>query len=150
VILQLAERRNPLVITQNGEAKAVIQGIVSSEETQQTLALLKVLERQSARTASRDAHLRDEAGTRGASSAGVLGRTSSSGAPRLSAAGRKGAPQQAFQAGRRSRQAPGGGINRRSEKQAPRYAVRTHFDRHGHGKTIQFPLVTTPSRSRIP
>lgn len=43
VLLQLAERREPLVITQNGEAKAVIQDIVSYEETQQTLALLKVL-----------------------------------------------------------------------------------------------------------
>jgi len=43
VILQLAERREPLVITQNGEAKAVIQDIVSYEETQQTLALLKIL-----------------------------------------------------------------------------------------------------------
>jgi hypothetical protein len=32
-----------LVITQNGEAKAVLQGVASFEETQETLALLKVL-----------------------------------------------------------------------------------------------------------
>ena len=43
VLLQLAERREPLVITQNGEAKAVIQDVVSFEETQETLALLKIL-----------------------------------------------------------------------------------------------------------
>ncbi len=43
VLLQLAERREPMVITQNGEAKAVIQDITSYEETQETLALLKIL-----------------------------------------------------------------------------------------------------------
>ena len=43
VLLQLAERRQPLVITQNGEAKAVLQDVVSFEETQETLALLKLL-----------------------------------------------------------------------------------------------------------
>jgi prevent-host-death family protein len=43
VLLQLAEKREPLVITQNGEAKAVLQDIASYEETQQTLALLKIL-----------------------------------------------------------------------------------------------------------
>lgn len=43
VLLQLAEKRQPLVITQNGEAKAVIQDVVSYEETQETLALLKIL-----------------------------------------------------------------------------------------------------------
>lgn len=43
VLLRLAERREPLVITQNGEAKAVIQDIKSYEETQDTLALLKIL-----------------------------------------------------------------------------------------------------------
>lgn len=43
VLLQLAERREPMVITQNGEAKAVIQDVVSYEETQETLALLKIL-----------------------------------------------------------------------------------------------------------
>jgi prevent-host-death family protein len=43
VLLQLAERREPLVITQNGEAKAVLQDVASYEETQETLALLKLL-----------------------------------------------------------------------------------------------------------
>ena len=43
VLLQLAEQREPLVITQNGEAKAVIQDVASYEETQETLALLTIL-----------------------------------------------------------------------------------------------------------
>ena len=43
VLLDLAERREPMVITQNGEAKAVLQDIVSYEQTQDTLALLKLL-----------------------------------------------------------------------------------------------------------
>lgn len=43
VLNQLTERREPLVITQNGEAKAVIQDVASYEETQETLALLKIL-----------------------------------------------------------------------------------------------------------
>lgn len=43
VLAQLAEQRQPLVITQNGEAKAVLQDIASYEETQETLALLKIL-----------------------------------------------------------------------------------------------------------
>src|SRR5690606_3697570 len=43
VLAGLAERREPLVITQNGEARAVLQDVASFEETQETLALLKVL-----------------------------------------------------------------------------------------------------------
>ncbi len=43
VLTHLAEQREPLVITQNGEAKAVLQDVVSFEETQETLAMLKVL-----------------------------------------------------------------------------------------------------------
>ncbi len=43
VLQQIAECREPLVITQNGEAKAVIQDVASYEETQETLALLKIL-----------------------------------------------------------------------------------------------------------
>jgi prevent-host-death family protein len=43
VIRQLRERGEPLIITQNGEAKAVIQDIQSYEQTQETLALLKIL-----------------------------------------------------------------------------------------------------------
>jgi len=43
VLLELAERREPMVITQNGEAKAVLQDVASYEETQETLALLRLL-----------------------------------------------------------------------------------------------------------
>jgi prevent-host-death family protein len=39
----LAEQGEPLVITQNGEAKLVVQDIESFEQTQETLALLKIL-----------------------------------------------------------------------------------------------------------
>ncbi|HQR16508.1 MAG TPA: type II toxin-antitoxin system Phd/YefM family antitoxin [Nitrospira sp.] len=43
VLTHIAEQREPLIITQNGEAKAVLQDVVSFEETQETLALLKIL-----------------------------------------------------------------------------------------------------------
>ena len=43
VIRELAENREPLVITQNGEATAVMQDVASYEATQETLALLKIL-----------------------------------------------------------------------------------------------------------
>jgi prevent-host-death family protein len=43
VLLDLAQRREPLVITQNGEAKAVLQDVASYEATQEALALLKIL-----------------------------------------------------------------------------------------------------------
>lgn len=43
VLINLAETCEPMVITQNGEAKAVIQDIASFEQTQETLALLKLL-----------------------------------------------------------------------------------------------------------
>lgn len=43
VLSELAKHRKPLIITQNGEAKAVIQDVASYEETQETLALLKIL-----------------------------------------------------------------------------------------------------------
>ena len=43
VLAQLAAQRQPLVITQNGEAKAVLQDVASFEQTQETLALLKIL-----------------------------------------------------------------------------------------------------------
>ena len=39
----LAEAREPVLITQNGEAKAVLQDVASYEELQETLALLKLL-----------------------------------------------------------------------------------------------------------
>ena len=43
VLTHLAEQREPMVITQNCEAKAVLQDIASFEETQETLALQKIL-----------------------------------------------------------------------------------------------------------
>jgi prevent-host-death family protein len=43
VLRELADQRQPMVITQNGEAKAVIQDVASYEQTQETLALLKIL-----------------------------------------------------------------------------------------------------------
>jgi len=43
ILLDLAQRREPLVITQNGEARAVLMDVVSYEEVQSTLALLKLL-----------------------------------------------------------------------------------------------------------
>jgi prevent-host-death family protein len=43
VLQVLEEQRKPLIITQNGEAKAVLQDVASYEETQETLALLKIL-----------------------------------------------------------------------------------------------------------
>ena len=43
IVRNLREQRAPLVITQNGEAKVVIQDIESYEQTQETMALLKIL-----------------------------------------------------------------------------------------------------------
>ena len=43
VLQDLSENRQAYVITQNGEAKAVMQDIATYESTQETLALLKIL-----------------------------------------------------------------------------------------------------------
>lgn len=43
VVRSLAETRRPVVLTVHGEAKAVLQDVGQYEETQETLALLKVL-----------------------------------------------------------------------------------------------------------
>jgi prevent-host-death family protein len=43
ILRELEAQGEPLVVTQNGEAKAVLQGIDSYERTQETLALLKLL-----------------------------------------------------------------------------------------------------------
>lgn len=43
VIRELKEMGEPLVITQNGEATAVMQDVATYEATQETLALLKIL-----------------------------------------------------------------------------------------------------------
>jgi len=43
IFKSLEKTKQPLIITQNGEAKAVIQDIHSYEATQESIALLKVL-----------------------------------------------------------------------------------------------------------
>lgn len=43
IIRTLGDNRQPVVITVHGEAKAVLQDVAQYEETQETLALLKVL-----------------------------------------------------------------------------------------------------------
>ena len=43
IVRTLAAQGEPLVITQNGEAKAVVQDIRSYDQTQETMALLKIL-----------------------------------------------------------------------------------------------------------
>ena len=43
IVSTLGEQEEPLLITQNGEAKAVLQDIDSFVKTQETMALLKIL-----------------------------------------------------------------------------------------------------------
>ena len=43
IVRNMADQGGPLVITQNGEAKVVLQDIESYEQTQETMALLKIL-----------------------------------------------------------------------------------------------------------
>ena len=43
VLRDLAVNQTPLVITQNGEAAAVLQDVYSFEKNQETMALLKIL-----------------------------------------------------------------------------------------------------------
>ena len=43
VITDITESREPLIITQNGEATCVVQDIRSFEENRDTMALLKIL-----------------------------------------------------------------------------------------------------------
>ena len=43
IIRNMSAKQEPLVITQNGEAKVVIQNIESYENTLETMALLKIL-----------------------------------------------------------------------------------------------------------
>ena len=43
IFRNLEKNRQPLIITQNGEARAVVQDIASYEATQESLALLKIL-----------------------------------------------------------------------------------------------------------
>jgi len=43
IVRTMGDHREPLFITQNGEAKVVIQDIESYEQTLKTMALLKIL-----------------------------------------------------------------------------------------------------------
>ena len=43
IIREIAETREPMLITQNGEARLVVMDVRSYEEHQETLALLKLL-----------------------------------------------------------------------------------------------------------
>ncbi len=43
IIRNMGKEREPMIITQNGEAKLVLQDIESYEQTQETMALLKIL-----------------------------------------------------------------------------------------------------------
>lgn len=43
IVRNLGKQGASLIITQNGEAKAVLQDIASYEQTQETMALLKIL-----------------------------------------------------------------------------------------------------------
>ena len=43
IVRNLGKQEGPLIITQNGQAKAVMQDIESYEQTQETMALLKIL-----------------------------------------------------------------------------------------------------------
>jgi prevent-host-death family protein len=43
IVRNLGKKQEPLIITQNGEAKVVIQDIESYEQTQEALAMLKIL-----------------------------------------------------------------------------------------------------------
>ena len=43
IVRTLGDQGEPLIITQNGEAKVVLQDIDNFEKTQETMALLKIL-----------------------------------------------------------------------------------------------------------
>lgn len=43
IVRELGRDGEPLVITQNGEAKAIMQSLAEYERTQETLALLQIL-----------------------------------------------------------------------------------------------------------
>ncbi len=43
IVKDITENREPMLITQNGEAKLVVMDVKSYEEQEETLALLKIL-----------------------------------------------------------------------------------------------------------
>jgi len=61
MLQMLSEQREPVLITQNGEAKAVLQDVGSYDEMQETLALLKCLAIGDREVDAGQVHLIDEA-----------------------------------------------------------------------------------------
>ena len=61
MLQKLSEQREPVLITQNGEAKAVLQDVGSYDEMQETLALLKCLAIGDREVDAGQVHLIDEA-----------------------------------------------------------------------------------------
>lgn len=45
IVKEISENREPMLITQNGEAKLVVIDVLSYEEQEQTIALLQLLAR---------------------------------------------------------------------------------------------------------
>ena len=45
IVKEISENREPMLITQNGEAKLVVMDVLSYEEQEQTIALLQLLAR---------------------------------------------------------------------------------------------------------
>lgn len=43
IVKEITETREPLLITQNGVSSIIVQDVASYEQTQQTLALLKII-----------------------------------------------------------------------------------------------------------
>lgn len=43
IVRELTENREPMLITQNGEAKLIVMDVKTYEEQEETLALLKIL-----------------------------------------------------------------------------------------------------------
>ncbi len=43
IVRTMSEQSEPLIITQNGEAKVVMQDVASFEHTQEAMAMLKIL-----------------------------------------------------------------------------------------------------------
>lgn len=43
IVKEITETREPLLITQNGVSSLVVQDVASYEQTQQTIALLKII-----------------------------------------------------------------------------------------------------------
>ena len=61
MLQKLSERREPVLINQNGEVKAVLQDVGSYDEMQETLALLKCLAIGDREVDAGQVHLIDEA-----------------------------------------------------------------------------------------